>query len=214
MTLYIAKNGQRLGPYSITEAQNLVRAGTIAATDLAWYQGITNWIPLTQVPGFASVSTFSNASPGLVSAPPFPNAGPGAPPSPMGRPVLVWVIFAYIILTTLSTLFTFFVILTSQSGSAHFLGTPQSFFNFGVMAMILLTKLTGGILLLMLRRAAFYCFAGTFVVGILMIGYNIVFHNWLHVLGVRSLAIVGTEWMIAIAILCYVWSLFKKGVLQ
>ena len=35
MTLYIAKNGQRLGPYTVAEAQNFLAAGTLQPGDLA-----------------------------------------------------------------------------------------------------------------------------------------------------------------------------------
>jgi Zn-dependent protease len=55
MRLYITWNGQQLGPYSLAEAQNQLRAGTLAATDLAWQEGLPNWIPLYQIPGFVFV---------------------------------------------------------------------------------------------------------------------------------------------------------------
>ena len=51
MTLYVARNDQRLGPYNLPEAQNLLNAGTLRATDLAWYEGLAGWIPLHQAPG-------------------------------------------------------------------------------------------------------------------------------------------------------------------
>jgi len=55
MGIYVTKNGQQLGPYTMAEAQNLLRSGTLAATDLAWREGLPNWIPLYQVPGFVLV---------------------------------------------------------------------------------------------------------------------------------------------------------------
>lgn len=67
--LYISKGGQQLGPYSIDEARNLILAGNIAATDWAWHEGLPNWIPLNQMPGFGSI---------LPPAPPIPTATPVA----------------------------------------------------------------------------------------------------------------------------------------
>jgi len=46
MQLIIAKDGQKLGPYSETEVKEMVEAGTIALTDLAWHDGISDWTPV------------------------------------------------------------------------------------------------------------------------------------------------------------------------
>src|ERR1700761_3084111 len=52
MTLYITRNGQQLGPYSLEQTQQFVAAGNLVLTDLAWYERLATWIPLAQVPGF------------------------------------------------------------------------------------------------------------------------------------------------------------------
>jgi Zn-dependent protease len=69
MAIYIAKNGQRLGPYSVAETQNLLRSGTVAATDLAWQEGLTNWIPLNQIPGFTFVRPAAPVAPVATTTP-------------------------------------------------------------------------------------------------------------------------------------------------
>src|SRR5260221_2076502 len=71
MALYINKDGQQLGPYSVAEAQTLLRSGTVAATDWAWQEGLPTWIPLHQIPGFVSV-------PPAPPVPPVPTATPVA----------------------------------------------------------------------------------------------------------------------------------------
>jgi hypothetical protein len=86
MTLYITKNGQRLGPYTLTEIQALIANGTYHAADWVWYEGLTDWIPLQQVPGIVSTS-----APKSVPAMGVTTAST-TPDSPVGRPVLVWVI--------------------------------------------------------------------------------------------------------------------------
>ncbi len=55
-TVLISRNGEQLGPYTIDAARSLVLAGTVAATDWAWIEGGTDWVPLNQLPGFAAAS--------------------------------------------------------------------------------------------------------------------------------------------------------------
>jgi Zn-dependent protease len=57
MALFISKNGKQLGPYSVAEAQTLLRSGKLVDTDWAWQEGMVNWIPLKQLPGFAAVTS-------------------------------------------------------------------------------------------------------------------------------------------------------------
>ena len=52
MSLLINKDGKQLGPFSLAEAQGLVRAGSISPTDWAWEDGASDWILLKDVPGF------------------------------------------------------------------------------------------------------------------------------------------------------------------
>lgn len=55
--ILISKDGSQLGPYTMEAARSLVLAGTVKATDWAWTEGATDWIPLNQLPGFAEVHT-------------------------------------------------------------------------------------------------------------------------------------------------------------
>ncbi len=68
MQIYIAKEGQQLGPYTIEQINAEAAAGRIKATDLAWVQGWTAWQPVSTVPGFVTASP--------------PNLPPEAPPPP------------------------------------------------------------------------------------------------------------------------------------
>ncbi len=52
MSLLINKDGKQLGPFSLAEAQGLVRAGSLSPTDWAWPDGANDWILLKDVPGF------------------------------------------------------------------------------------------------------------------------------------------------------------------
>jgi hypothetical protein len=76
MQIYIAKNNQRLGPYSLEEALRLRASGQISGTDLAWYEGIPQWIPLSQVPGMGV-----GAPPKIDFGAPLPPVVPAPPPT-------------------------------------------------------------------------------------------------------------------------------------
>jgi hypothetical protein len=50
MNIIICREGQNYGPYSIEQVQEWVADGTlIPATDLAWHDGMTEWLPLNVV---------------------------------------------------------------------------------------------------------------------------------------------------------------------
>ena len=49
MQIYIHRDGQQHGPYSIEQAREYLAAGSLAATDLAWYEGAADWAPLGQL---------------------------------------------------------------------------------------------------------------------------------------------------------------------
>jgi uncharacterized RDD family membrane protein YckC len=49
MQIHIAKNGQKMGPYSEAQVREMLAAGSIAGTDLAWHEGLADWKPLASV---------------------------------------------------------------------------------------------------------------------------------------------------------------------
>ena len=55
-TILINKDGKQLGPYSIDDAKSLVLSGQVSATDWAWTDGATDWVPLNHIPGFSTPS--------------------------------------------------------------------------------------------------------------------------------------------------------------
>ena len=190
MKLYITKNGQRLGPYSVPEVQDLLRAGTIAPNDYAWYEGLSGWIPLSQVPGFVTIA------------------------SNPGRSYGVWIICIYTLFSVIQISFVLVYGAIAAHDSQRNFFESQGYLVYGLLAINILLKLTGATLLFMLRRPALYFFAASTALGLTMLGYNMVARHWLSVIEMRGLIIMGVEYGINIAILCYVWSLFRKGVLR
>lgn len=103
MNLLINKDGKQLGPYGLDEARALVLSGQLAADDWAWPDGATKWVPLREVPGFAT------------TAPPAPGSPPAPPASASGEEELwrghpsqvlnlkVYLIWAIVLLAVLAS---------------------------------------------------------------------------------------------------------------
>ena len=51
MEIYISRNGERYGPFSLAEVQADIDAGNIQPTDLAWHEGVTDWSEVWQLDG-------------------------------------------------------------------------------------------------------------------------------------------------------------------
>jgi hypothetical protein len=49
MQYWIARNNQKLGPYSLTDVQRMMTDGNLVNSDLAWTEGMANWGPVFDV---------------------------------------------------------------------------------------------------------------------------------------------------------------------
>jgi len=67
MKIHINKNGQNLGEYPLPEINRMLQSGQISSGDLAWHQGLPNWVPVGSIPG---VGAYPSAVP-----PQLPSAG-------------------------------------------------------------------------------------------------------------------------------------------
>jgi hypothetical protein len=52
--IFIAKEGQQHGPYTLAEVKQHLQTGRFSLDDLGWFDGAPAWIPLHQVPGVTS----------------------------------------------------------------------------------------------------------------------------------------------------------------
>jgi uncharacterized RDD family membrane protein YckC len=52
--IYIGRDGQQSGPFTEETVRAMLAAGDIAATDLAWREGLADWLPVSQVLAGAS----------------------------------------------------------------------------------------------------------------------------------------------------------------
>ena len=71
MQIYVGKNGQQLGPFSLEEVNRKLADGTFAGTDLGWHEGASGWAALSTIAGVVV--------PPAAAAPSAPAAAPAAP---------------------------------------------------------------------------------------------------------------------------------------
>lgn len=64
MQIFVNKNGQQLGPYTVEQLQQYLAMGDLAAEDLAWHEGLPEWITVGAL-----------VNPAGVPAPPMPPGG-------------------------------------------------------------------------------------------------------------------------------------------
>ena len=51
MDIFINRDGQQGGPYSLDKINECLAQGSMQSTNLAFHEGLTDWIPLNQVAG-------------------------------------------------------------------------------------------------------------------------------------------------------------------
>ena len=88
MDIYINKDGQQYGPYTLDQVNEYLAQGSFQATDPAWRDGLANWCPLNQIAGVVDPS--SPTPPSFDPTTYNPNAAPPpavASPSPTEAPV-------------------------------------------------------------------------------------------------------------------------------
>jgi hypothetical protein len=86
MQIYVGKNGQQLGPFSLEELNRKLADGTFAGTDLGWYEGAAGWAPLSGIAGVVVPSATVPATPAPPASTPAPTPAP-APAAPAPSPV-------------------------------------------------------------------------------------------------------------------------------
>jgi GYF domain 2/Domain of unknown function (DUF4190) len=84
MNWYYAKNGHQNGPLPTEDMIDRIAMGEIAQTDLAWCEGMGDWLPVAQIPQLkVEAPVRAEAPPAPVSAAdPSPYRAPSAAPAP------------------------------------------------------------------------------------------------------------------------------------
>jgi hypothetical protein len=76
--IHVARDGAKLGEFTLEQIQEGLRTGQFRSTDLGWQPGMANWRPLSEIAGTAAPSAagaspilpLANAAPGISAAPP------------------------------------------------------------------------------------------------------------------------------------------------
>jgi hypothetical protein len=89
MNWFYAKNGSQQGPLSTEDMKSRIAMGEIGPDDLAWCEGMSDWMPIGQIPQLKiEPPVREEAPPPVGAAPPFSSAPSPyqAPASPAGSP--------------------------------------------------------------------------------------------------------------------------------
>jgi GYF domain 2 len=63
MEIYVMRNGEQLGPFSMEDAQAQIDNGSLSKSDRAWVEGLENWKPLDDVLASSRLSVPKTESP-------------------------------------------------------------------------------------------------------------------------------------------------------
>jgi hypothetical protein len=247
---YYLTNGQQQGPVSEEQFGRLITAGAITLDTLVWKEGRANWEPLAQVRKDLSSNDACEVCHRLVGSEHLVNLGgirvceackpaavqkmregvPVISSTAPRRPVMVWVISIFYFITTplgILSIILMVILLPRLSSSGLPMAEPQRHYlqSMNVTDYILAAfghavRLTGAIYLFRLRRQALYYFIGVLVLTLLNYVYQILFKNWLGVIGSQPLGYMSAGigiifgLGIEIAIIWYVWHLKNTKVLR
>jgi len=132
MEYYIARGGDRKGPYTQAEVEGYVNSGMVSATDLAWRSGEPDWRPLGElVPGLLPPPIPAASYPQAYAAAPQPYVASG--PQGVGG----WLLFYCIALTVLGPLLSIFGMLSGWSQAA------PAFVDFPVIRTVMIVENLG-----------------------------------------------------------------------
>jgi hypothetical protein len=243
---YCVIQGQQQGPFSEEQLNQMIAAGSVTLDTQVWKEGQAGWEPLAQIRQDLSSADACEACHRLVGADHLIDLNgariceackpavvqrlregvPAIPAPPRKRPVMVWVIsFFYFIFTPIGALGIFLMPMLASSGipmsdvQRHYFQS-QNVFDYALAAFGMLLNLVGATLLFRLRKTAFYCFLGVFVLTLFNFAYQIAFKNWIGVMGSQPggfvSAAIGLIFSIGInlAIIWYVWHLRDTKVLR
>jgi hypothetical protein len=69
MQYFVKRGDQTFGPYSLSDLQSYVQSGNIASTDLTQSEGMSGWVPVSQVLGNIPAAAVTSGSAAAAPAP-------------------------------------------------------------------------------------------------------------------------------------------------
>jgi len=49
--IYIDREGEQFGPYSIDQVSSYLGDGSLLVSDMAWHEGLNDWVPVSHIQG-------------------------------------------------------------------------------------------------------------------------------------------------------------------
>ena len=78
--IHVNRSGTQFGPYLFKELKEYLKAGNLRFSDMVWFEGVPEWVPLSRIPGVAEgIESLGSAAPPPPKPPPTP-AAPATPP--------------------------------------------------------------------------------------------------------------------------------------
>jgi hypothetical protein len=88
MNWFYAKNGSQQGPLSTEDMKSRIAMGEIGPSDLGWCEGMSDWLPVGQIPQLKIEAPVREDAPPSVFGAPAPSGSPyQSPASPAAAPV-------------------------------------------------------------------------------------------------------------------------------
>ncbi|MEY2864256.1 MAG: hypothetical protein RLY58_1963, partial [Pseudomonadota bacterium] len=158
MQIYLARNNEQAGPYTLEQVNSMLAANQVVLTDLAWHEGMDTWLPLGQLTNgqkhyappppapFSSAPPMSSTSSPIAQVNLNKTATPQtAPLATLGQRILGAVIDNVLTIVALSPLFSHLDItaMSSQQGSMD--GMAALMANVPEMSLIVACLLLLGI---------------------------------------------------------------------
>lgn len=54
MEIFVSRDGQQFGPYSLDDVNAYLASGQLSGDDVAWYEGAADWMPLRSIEGITT----------------------------------------------------------------------------------------------------------------------------------------------------------------
>lgn len=156
MEYFVKRGEQRFGPYGLADLQKYVQSGNLATEDLAQSEGMTEWVPLSQILGNIPAPVVGAGGDALV-----PVAGPQLVPLP---PNLHWSLVLIFGIVTLQ-LFNLVWALVQANWARKLSGDNKS--------MVLVAMYPAGIIAIML--IAILCPGATPLTGLFRLIIGIIY---------------------------------------
>ncbi|MBT5705818.1 hypothetical protein OAH36_05310 [Verrucomicrobia bacterium] len=137
--------------------------------------------------------------------------------SKVKRPVLVWVISIFYLISAGFTILSLVLIYSglipvNEVQKAYFDGlTPIDHISTVLIGSL---NLLGAVFLFILRKHAFHFFLAGFVAGLMTTTYHIIAKNWIETIGTAGFIGAAIGWGISISIILYSKRLRNRGILN